>query len=521
MKHPPASAVLIPVILISGVLLYGSLTRGHDWGGDFAAYIMQAGSLLDDSTQTFLEANRFAVEQSSRRLFPVAYPWGLPVLLAPLYAVFGLDPFALKALSILSYLLFLAVLWPTFRSTHSTPWLVCLVSFFAVNPVFIKFSDSILSDLPFLLVSTLCLWQINRITVETGHKKAIWQAYAPAGLMIAFAYTIRTNGILLLIIYCLTQLFSHFRHRPDSGQTINPDKPSSVSTKTSLSRWHPTKKLLLPESIPCFVFLLLFILYHSYFPDGGTSHLLHLKNITPQTILTNFCAYVGLPRYMLFGTPGGHILYAASIPLALFGAFKRRGSDIPSILYIGVSLLFYSFWPEAPALRYLFPVMPFYVSFVLSGLESLRCIPRAGKVRTLLTSVCIGPVIFAIVFSGYVSFDNMRQNIRNDRSTETGPFEPAAREMFVFIADHTEADSVIAFFKPRVMRLMTGRRSIMIDRSDQLHRADYLCVYLGPDAYDQLAADDLGNLLSTGNLRLMLQNDCFKVYRLHKNRQMN
>ena len=56
----------------------------------------------------------------------------------------------------------------------------------------------------------------------------------------------------------------------------------------------------------------------------------------------------------------------------------------------------------------------------------------------------------------------------------------------------------------------------MIDRSDQLHRADYVCFYLGADAYDQLAAAELGNLLSAGDLRLMFQNDGFKVYRLDK-----
>ena len=516
MKLPIASAVLIPLYLVSAALLYGSLTRGHDWGGDFAAYIMQAESLLNGSTQTFLEENRFAFEQSSRHFFPIAYPWGLPILLAPIYAVCGLDPLALKAVNILSYMLFLAILWPMFRSTHSTPWLICLVSLFAVNPVFIKFSDSILSDLPFLFVSTCCLWLIRRITVNDHLRTATRTNFVLTGFVIALAYTIRSNGILLLLTLCLAQLTSHFHHRPDPGRICKADRLSDVSTGKSRFIRHPSVKSLFVPSIPYLVFFLLFTLCHSFFPDGGISHLSHLQNVTLETFLANFSSYIASPHYMLYKTPGSHVLYGASIPLALFGAFKRRRSDFPLILYIGVSLIFFSIWPDQPVLRYLFPLLPFYVSFILSGMESLCRVAPAPKLKALLTALFVGPVVFAVFFSGHVSFQNMRQNIRNDRSTGSGPFEPASREMFAFIADHTETDSVIAFFKPRVMRLMTGRRSIMLDRSDRLHRADYLCVYLGPDAYDQIAAGDLDDLTATGRPRLMFQNDGFKVYRLDR-----
>jgi hypothetical protein len=54
--------ILVPFVVIvgvGGVLLYGTLTTGHNWGDDFAAYIMQARSLTEAAPGAFIEAHRF------------------------------------------------------------------------------------------------------------------------------------------------------------------------------------------------------------------------------------------------------------------------------------------------------------------------------------------------------------------------------------------------------------------------------------------------------------------------------
>jgi hypothetical protein len=94
-------------ISITALLFWSGLTNGHDWGDDFAAYIMQAKSITEGRHSEFIEANRFTIEQSSYPIGPVAYPWGFPVLLAPFYALFGLNMIALKSVSIICFLLFL------------------------------------------------------------------------------------------------------------------------------------------------------------------------------------------------------------------------------------------------------------------------------------------------------------------------------------------------------------------------------------------------------------------------------
>ena len=139
------------VTLTSGALLYGTLTDGHNWGDDFASYIMQAESLAEGTPRAFVETNRFAIENSTHPIGPNAYPWGFPLLLAPCRVAFGLNLFALKIAGALSYLLFLVVLWFGFRRTHSPFWRLCLVGIFALNPTMLVFADNILPDLPFYL----------------------------------------------------------------------------------------------------------------------------------------------------------------------------------------------------------------------------------------------------------------------------------------------------------------------------------------------------------------------------------
>lgn len=59
----------LTLILITSTLLGSSvLTRGHSWGDDFAAYIMQAKSIITGNMDEFVAANTFTVTQSDQRM---------------------------------------------------------------------------------------------------------------------------------------------------------------------------------------------------------------------------------------------------------------------------------------------------------------------------------------------------------------------------------------------------------------------------------------------------------------------
>ncbi len=138
------------LLVVSCLLSWYGLTEGHNWGGDFSAYIMQAQSVWHGKINQFFQTNRFTIEESTYRIGPIAYPWGFPVLLAPFYAVFGLNMLALKSLNIGFYLILLTLLWSGFSRYHSYFWRFILVGFFAFNPYFLQFMNNILSDIPFI-----------------------------------------------------------------------------------------------------------------------------------------------------------------------------------------------------------------------------------------------------------------------------------------------------------------------------------------------------------------------------------
>src|SRR5512139_2529489 len=89
-------AALCLILFVSLLLAWTSLARGHIWGDDFASYIMQAESILRGTTSQFVVHNSITINESSSQIGPVAYPWGYPLILVPVYALKANHPLALK-----------------------------------------------------------------------------------------------------------------------------------------------------------------------------------------------------------------------------------------------------------------------------------------------------------------------------------------------------------------------------------------------------------------------------------------
>ena len=503
------------ILCLGGVLSYGSLTNGWNYGDDFAGYIMQAKSLAEAAPRDFIEANRFTIEQSSDVIGPIAYPWGFPMLLAPFYAVYGLDMIALKMVGVISYLCFLVLLWFGFRRVHAHFWFLCLVSLFALNPGLLAFSDEILSDLPFLLLSTLALVLIGALVVERRLLISQFWDSVLVGAVIAAAFFVRTNGILLLGSLAFAQLFSYWqRQSQERPRNVEPER-CVMSWRTFFSGGSVPVKSLPVHLMPYAVYVCLVTLWTLALPGGGDGHLSYLKNTSVTMIFKNLYYYAILPHEFFNDVPHNHLLYAASVPLAVIGVIRRCHSDYHIIGYAVVTLLFYVIWPSRQGLRFMFPVLPFYISFLLSGLEAVR---GGGSVinRRLLSTLCALPVVLIIFCFGFQSALSVYDNLSLDRENSDS-FTVTSRSLFSFIVEHTEQTSTVIFFKPRLMRLMTDRKSIMINRVEELSRGDYLCLYLRQGRFDQIPDVVIEELLQKGTARLVYENSDFRAYRLVKN----
>ena len=148
----------------------------------------------------------------------------------------------------------------------------------------------------------------------------------------------------------------------------------------------------------------------------------------------------------------------------------------------------YPYWQGA---RYVFPVLPIFIYFTFQGIKTaIAKLPE--KYHLIGERVHLGfwgllAVILLFNASVYAIV-----NLKNNRSIN-GPFDRYSMEVYEYINEKTPAESVIVFFKPRVMVLMTGHNAIMsMDCAHILH-GDYLVLSRKVGENQQIPPEDIDN----------------------------
>jgi hypothetical protein len=483
------------LLFACGGLYSGLWSEGHDWGDDFAAYIMQAISIVNGSADQFVERNAFTMNQSSSPMGPVAYPWGFPLLLAPVYSVFGMSLVAFKAVGLVFYLLFLLTLWFGFKPLLKPVELVVFVALFAFNPVILSVSDNILSDVPFLFFSTLSIVMLSRLSFLGGVRREF--AYTSIlGVMMGSAFLVRTNGALLVLAYVAMLAFPALR---------------KLDGFPSSNMFFTRKSVLL--SLPFVFFALTIAIPLLFLPDGQNSHLSHLSRLSLSFLFQNVIYYAELLKE--FFSPNtwrfqiGFFIYMLTIPFVVLGIRSAWRKSLAMLLYSLMTIGLYVVWPYQQGLRFIFPIIPIYIYFLIVGLRGI------GQVMPPIGQSYILPLAgLALIFAASSTFA-VYQNQMSGRPVPQGPYTPQAGEMFAFIMRNTAADDIIVFHKPRVISLLTGRSSIRINRIDELARGDFLVIDEIEWAF-QISRQEKEALISSSQLDAVFSNAQFEVYRLKK-----
>src|ERR1700709_10058 len=138
------ATVIVALLIMFGCYL--SLQReGNDWGGDFALYIMHARNIAN--LHSYADTPFLYTPEALQS--PQTYPPMLPLLLAPVFRIFGLNYAAFKAEMVA---LLMLSLWPVYclarrRTPDTSFWLVLLIGL-SVPWLFLK--DHISSEAPYL-----------------------------------------------------------------------------------------------------------------------------------------------------------------------------------------------------------------------------------------------------------------------------------------------------------------------------------------------------------------------------------
>lgn len=471
------------IVLLSLLLAFALLTKDHEWGDDWASYLMQAVSISNGQTGEFIQRNAFTMRESTHFIGPDAYPWGYPALLAPFTLACGpLNIFCLKFINLILWALFL-VAFSLFLARRLPPLESAIVlAVFAFSPLLLNFNNQLGSDIAFLFFSTLSLLLIVR-------RNSI-SPYLP-GLALFFSFFVRTNGILLLPTLFCAQAFDYLQARP----RVFPD----------------LKRILTNEAIPYLVFGLLAFINLAIFPAGEGSHLAHLSQISLDSLGDNLTAYFAMPAFFFSSLPYPDIVYGLLLPFIFGGIVLNFKQDFPLVAYLIFSYALFILWPEQQGIRFLFPLLPLLVYFAFRGMDAARFAltdahPRLGQ------WLARGFWLVVAASFAWTSLSLARDNLAQKRGPYGNAFDPVSIEMFDFIKSETPADSVIAFYKPRALRLFTGRASLLIDKCDALSLADYIVLRKSRGDVDQVAPADIESCNPSVQVKQVFDNEKFTVY---------
>ena len=412
-------------------LFFINVRDSHDWGGDFAMYIMQAENIVQGIPQS---ETPYIYNPDNAVLGPPAYPIGFPLILSPVYAIFGNSIFALT-LWVTCFLFGLGLIMSVFLRRYFSDLLTFfLVMILIYNPWTLSMKLEIMSEFPFafLLLLVVCLF-------EKYSKGPFW-----AGIIIAILGGLLISIRVIGFVFPLAVLVFAIRKRFI-------DKDKTPVTKCVCGFLVAVGSVL--------VYLLLNKLIFAVPQAEGSSYAgIWGHEKLYATLLLNLAYYA--EQFKFFFSPWGGswnflplILKAVIFTFTLLGMIKsffRRLelADMIVILYFAI-LLIYPY--RHAGIRFLFPVLPFLLIYLVRGLETVRIYQNIKKSVKVLF---LGSLVL-------VSYLNMFSYIlRTDHQVIQGPQEEVSIDAFEHISENTAEDAVVLFAKPRVLALYTGHRSL-------------------------------------------------------------
>jgi hypothetical protein len=477
--------LIFGIVALSLVLGAATLTRGHEWGDDFASYIMQAKSILNGKPQEFVDHNAYTILESSSQIGPVAYPWGYPLILTPVYAAKDNSPLALKLPGLFFFAGFLICLYQLAK--HGLPRMesLLIVSLFAFNPLLIDFLDQILSDIPFLFFSTVALL----LMANKGKRSFLYDVVL--GGVIACSFFIRTPGILLLASFLAVESFRVWFHRTNR-------------------EW--VRNRLWDVLIVCATFGLSWGVYALLFPGGGESYFAQYRAFQIETVPGFISGYFHLFSLFFGETTIWKYVYYVLFIFFLLGLWLRRKEEPLLITFFALWMFLLITWPYWQGPRFIFPLLPIFIYITFQGMKiTVTKLPvqyhEIGRVMIYgFWLLIIGAFLFNSAGRAY-------NNVRNGRNIN-GPFDPVSREVYSYIKAQTSPDSVLIFFKPRAMRLMTDRDTLMINHCEGLLKGDYIILSKKVGENNQVPPERIGSCSLP--LENVFENRRFVVYEIRK-----
>jgi len=479
--------LLVSVCLLP--LFFINVKDSHDWGDDFAQYLLQAENIVKGKPQTetgYIYDTRFPV------VAPPAYPAGFPLLLAPVYAVWGHSIYHYSLL--ISAILFLFCLGMAlfFRNSYSWHASLVMVLLFAYNAWTLDFKTNILSDFPFaffLLASTVLYLRDPDIpgSIATG---------------VALAFLLLTRGVgfvflAAVLIHCTYRLLR------TNEKTLRKKVLAQVFciAGSSLAIQYAVNTLWF--QIPGEGF---FAFYGKAFAGSSVADTF-FHNLEYYKEVFKAFFYPDFP-WTLVSAVSANAALALLVIGMLYSLVKQRSfMDLLTVLYL-VLFLFYPY--SAGGFRFLMPIIPFLLVYMVRGILAVRLTRLVPT--TYLTATAA--VFFLVLYEPGVT-----RIIATQKNILEGPQRDYAKELFGYIDSHLSPDDVVMFKKPKALALYSHVKTCSAVHGQNPSEIASVCNHLGVDylLVTKDAADAaLENFIRSRPdlVRLQWQNDRFTFYKV-------
>jgi len=482
---------IITLILISLLINVFSFNKVHDWGDDFAGYVIQAKT-IHTGNYSALEANM------ERNDFILNYPWGFPFIISPVIKYFDTNIVIIKIYIFLFFLAALIVIFYLFREKREAALLTVLLV--SSSPFFWEFKNYIISDIPNLFSVLLTLFIANLFLIK---RKAIVNEYFTCfiiGALIYISYMIRNQSIILLPSITLVQIIIFRRHL------------------------FKLRKILM-VFVPAAVFLFFVFISSQLIPIKSVTYLDQYANLQlGKTIWENVFYYTNVWQELFASTYIINNIVAVFtgffITFAFIGVSIEVRQNILFIVFCSSTILLVLISPFHQGIRYLLPLVPFFFYFFIIGFKySVFRICTLTKFKYPVYYLIVGVIVLLSIKT--ISMNSY--HISMPQHEMEGPYKKTSIEMFTYIRDSSSKNQIIGFLKPRAMLLYANRNSVVpISYEECIKRnIDYL-VYYRNSMYDkeQLQLEVIKS--HNNNFREVFQNEDFIVFKeIYKRLQLN
>ncbi len=439
-----AALVLLMVVTVAAYLPF--IDDNHRWWGDFSLYMAHAENIA--TGQPYSKTDFISNPNGPVAYSPPAYPPVYPMLLAPIYKIFGLSLHAPKILNLAIFVTILALFFWFFtvRLSHDATRL-CVIAMLAFSPWFWEMKNLILSDVPFILFTLAAIILIDKLSAATREMSAYWLLSILLGLAIYLSYGTRVLGLVLLPTMIVYDLISN--------RTLRAGPLLAMAVFLVL---HQLQGLILALDIDkSYTSAIIDI---SAEQSGRQSDALLSSALAfTQQAIHNAINNTQLYAKVLLNHWDNGISISLRIAtavitglLALTGFmhyFRRNitALEIFVFFYAGALLIV----PVSQSSRYILPLLPAYLLYFCKGGELLET--RLSGKTTPGPRVTL--ILFCLVLASYTGYYAVAQ----DRTDHPGVTDPDSTETFEYIRSNTPTDSHIMFFRPRILALFADRKS--------------------------------------------------------------